>query len=58
MASSINRSSNFYHNSHQIQHHQQHQLHKQGNSLTSNPYPQQPPQQSTTLPGINPQQSL
>ena len=59
MATSINRSSNFYHNTHQIGQGQAgHIMHKQGpgGSLASSAYPGT--QQPTTLPGINPQQSL
>jgi len=56
MATQINRSSNFYHNTHQIGQAQGHMIHKQGASMASGAYPQS--QQPTTLPGINPQQSL
>ena len=46
----MNRANNFYHSTHG-----QHLLHKQAANLTQGAYPQA---QTTTLPGINPQQSL
>ena len=53
-SSSMNRSSNFYHNTHSHNHHP-HMMHKGGTGNLNGAYPQQ--QQTTTLPGIN-QQSL
>lgn len=54
MTQSMNRSNNFYHNTHQ-----QHLLHKQGgNALSANTNGYPSGGQKTTLPGINPQTSL